>query len=197
MRAADAIAAEHFGLVEGLLRQTRLHRHHMADEFRSKAGEAFARAALGPAAALADPRAYLARAVLNAFGQVRRRYRVRGRRWACLDAAVEAGFEPAGREPAPDFMAELRESLDVGAAGSGRLRAVPQKTRLSPDHRALLASLIRANPGLNDTAVRREFVARARVEVALPTVRYYRAKTGVPNPDAGTDWARRRGRGAG
>jgi hypothetical protein len=154
MRDVDAVAAEHFGLIEGLMRQTGLHRHYLADEFRSEAGMQLARCVLDRLGGVeGDPRLYLARTILVAFATVKRR-----------------------------FLAELREEVDLDAAAAGDLKETPQKKRLTTGQRAALLALIRDNPAMNNRAVRRAFLARERVSVAGPTVAHYRRKTGVPNP---------------
>jgi hypothetical protein len=183
MRDVDAVAAEHFGLIEGLMRQTGLHRHYLADEFRSEAGMQLARCVLDRLGGVeGDPRLYLARTILVAFATVKRRFLRQRRTWASLDAALGAGLAPTSREPAPWFLAELREEVDLDAAAAGDLKETPQKKRLTTGQRAALLALIRDNPAMNNRAVRRAFLARERVSVAGPTVAHYRRKTGVPNP---------------
>jgi hypothetical protein len=190
---ADRLTADHFGMIERLLRQTGLHRHRLADEFRSKAAERFAMAVTGRQKAIAvNPEAYLAVVILRAFSLAKRHYRVTGRHWESLDYQIECGFHPTSREPCPEFTASIREEIDLAKAEAGELEASPSKKRLTPGQRTTLAGIITENPGFNNKQVAEMFLAKEWVSVSGPTIAIYRRRAGVKNPDAGTDWMRRR-----
>lgn len=178
----EAAVVANLDLIERLLRQTCLHRNRLADEYRSIAGWAMARAA-PRVAGMQDPRPFLARCILRAFSKLRRDLSVPLRNWAPLGPALDAGFHPTSREVAPEVMASLREEYDLDAlAASPPAWPSPTARRLSPGARAVLASLIRDNPSWNDKRVAREFAVRARESTSVPTVRRCRIALGIPNP---------------
>jgi hypothetical protein len=162
------IAVENLDLVERLLRQAGVHRHHLADEFRSQANWPLG---LGPD----EERNYAARAILVGFLQVRRDLGRRGRLWKSIEGRLQAGDEPPSREVAPDAMAELRESLALGL-----IAPPPAYRSLSGEQAGRLRALIAADPARSNSAIARDFFTATHLRVHASAVGYHRRRLGLP-----------------
>lgn len=180
-RGARLNILDHLDLVECVLRQQRLHRHHEADEYRSAGFYTFARlAATGHADHIEDAsrlRCYLIACIRNDFNNVHRKLAMPHRRFVQESPEVPLGFALASREIAPDRMAMLREEHDLDHLDLGPAEPPKQprtSRRLTPADRRTIARIVDDNPTWGLKKVTRHFRELTGLAVSMSTVRLVR-----------------------